>query len=66
MKSSTIEHAETRECVLNLAVAWHDGYYTDQQAEYSAELQGLSFIDVTLERSRLYEADAKAGAYSWN
>ena len=64
---NTIEKAtETQECIENLAVAWHDGYYTDQQAEYSAELQGLSFIDVTYERSRLYEIDAKAGRDSWN
>lgn len=63
---NTIEHAETKECVINLAVAWHDGYYSDQQAKYSAELQGLNFTDVTYERSRLYEIDAKAGAHSWN
>jgi len=64
---NTIEHAtETQEMIINLAEAWHDGRYTDQQAKLSAEERGLNFVDVTYERSRLYEADAKAGRNSWN
>ena len=61
-----IEHAETKEMVINLALSWHDGVYTDAEARLSAEERGLNWVNVTYERSRLYETDAKAGAYSWN
>lgn len=63
---NTIEHAETKEMEINLAIVWHDGVYTDAEAKLSAEERGLNWINVTYERSRLYEIDAKAGAYSWN
>lgn len=56
---------ETKEFEYNLAVAWNDGHYSDKQAKLSAEIQGLSWANVTVERSRLYEIDqcADAGYY---
>lgn len=60
------ELTETQEMESNLALSWHEGYYTDEQAKISAEIQGLDFNNVTVERSKLYEADAVAGANSWN
>jgi len=57
---------ETQEYEKNLALAWHEGYYTDEQAKISAEIQSLDFNNVTIERGYLYEADAKAGCNSWN
>ena len=59
---STIENAETREMEINLALAWHEGHYTDAEAKLSAEERSLNFINVTYERSRLYEADVKSCA----
>ncbi len=67
---STIEDAtnksETEQLEHNLAFAWHEGTYNEAQAKLSAEERGLNFINVTVERSKLYEIDAKAGAVSWN
>ena len=63
---STIENAETREMEINLAIVWHDGVYTDKDAKLSAEERGLDWNNVVVERSRLYEIDAKAGRDSWS
>ena len=48
---------ESREFEKNLAIAWNDGVYTDKQAKLSAEIQGLNWANITVERSRLYEID---------
>ena len=58
--------SQTKEFEHNLVTAWNDGVYTDKQAKLSAEIQGLSWANVTVERSRLYEIDARAGRNSWN
>ena len=50
-------NTETQQHEKHIALAWHIGTYTQKQAEYSAELQGLSFENVTEERSRLYAID---------
>ena len=66
---NTIEHAmetETEQHEKTLAMAWHCGTYTEAQAKMSAELRSLNFVNITLERSYLYELDAKAGRNSWN
>lgn len=63
---NTIEQAmEKQEFEHNLAVAWNDGHYTDAQAKFSAELQNLSWANVTVERSQLYaiEQCANEGYY---
>lgn len=48
---------ETQEFEYNLAVAWNDDKYTDSQAKLSAEVQGLNWANITVERSRLYEIE---------
>jgi hypothetical protein len=45
---------ETQEMESNLALAWFDGVYTQDQAQISTELQSLSFENVVNEYSRLY------------
>lgn len=39
----------------NLALAWFDGKYTQEQAQRSAEIQCLSFENIVNEYARLYE-----------
>ena len=66
---STIEKAvkktETQDHIESLAIAWHEDYYTEEQAKRSAELQSLNFADVIYERSKLYEKEqcANEGFY---
>ena len=43
------------EKVRNLAVAWFEGTYTEQQARMSATIQVLDFNAVSDEYGRLYE-----------
>ncbi len=57
---------ETQEMESNLALAWFDGVYTQDQAQVSAELQGLSFENIVNEYSKLYHEVESAGAYQWN
>lgn len=38
--------SETEEHERNLALAWYEGHYDQQQAEYSAEIQGLNFKNI--------------------
>jgi hypothetical protein len=57
---------ETQEMESNLALAWFDGVYTQDQAQVSAELQGLSFENIVNEYSKLYHDAESAGAYQWN
>ncbi len=45
---------ETQEAESNLALTWFEGVYTQEQAQVSAEFQGLSFENVVNEYSRLY------------
>jgi hypothetical protein len=45
---------ETQEMESNLALAWFEGVYTQDQAQVSAELQSVSFENVVNEYSKLY------------
>lgn len=38
----------------NLALTWFEGVYTQEQAQISAEFQGINFENVVNEYSRLY------------
>lgn len=67
---SLIENAETREMEQNLALSWYEGIYTQNNAEWSAEQQGLNWENVLNDYARLYEIDAAATGISeqqqWN
>ena len=57
---NTIERAmetETEQHEKHLAMAWHCGTYTEAQAKLSAEVRGLNFFNVTLERSYLLKVN---------
>jgi hypothetical protein len=45
---------ETQEAERNLALTWFEGVYTQEQAQISAEFQGINFENVVNEYSRLY------------
>ena len=40
-------NTETKEMESNLALSWYEKIYTQSQAEWSAEQQGLNFENVT-------------------
>jgi hypothetical protein len=46
-------NTETQQHEKHIALAWHIGTYTQDQAEYSAGLQGLSFDNIVNEFARL-------------
>ena len=58
--------SESKEIEDNLALAWYEGVYNQEQAQLSAELQSIDFSNVMAEYSRLYELDAREGGLSWN
>lgn len=49
--------SETTEHENNIALAWYEGKYTQEQAQVSCELQGINFENVVNEYGRLYESD---------
>ena len=52
-----IEDAETKQHEKALAEAWDSLGWTDELAQIKAEEASLNFINVTYERSRLYEIE---------
>ena len=54
---SIIEGAETKRCEMALAQSWDDLGWPDELAQAKSEEAGLNFINVTVERSRLYEVN---------
>ena len=52
-----IEGSETKRCEQALAQSWDDLGWPDDLAQAKSEEAGLNFINVTIERSRLYEID---------
>lgn len=52
---------ETEEMAYNLALAWFETKYTQEQAQYSAEQQGIPFPDVVYQYGCIYhECEAMA------
>jgi len=57
---------ESKECENHLANAWFDGLYDQEQAQRSAELQGIDFNNVIHAYGKLYHEQESAGAMKWN
>jgi hypothetical protein len=54
---------ETQEMESNLALAWFEGIYTQEQAQLSAELQSLSFENVANQFAGLYIEESERVNY---
>ncbi len=54
---NTIEHAETRQHEIALAIAMRDNNLPEEEVQATAERQGLDYTHVVLERSKLFEEE---------
>ena len=63
--TNTIEHAETKQHEMAIAKCWADLGWSEDLAQAKSEEANLNFINVTVERSRLYEIEqcANEGYY---
>jgi hypothetical protein len=56
---STIENAETRQHERALAIAMRDKNLPEEEVQAEAELQGIDYNHVVLERSKLFEDEIR-------
>ena len=57
--------SESQKHEYNLALAWFEGKYTQEQAQLSAELQGIDFNRVKNEYGNIYaECEQVCNGYS--